>query len=164
MAKSSPTPWRVSHGYIILDADGVSIAHAVRCPDAALIVEAVNATGAWREERRRLKLAAASAEAAFLNADARLTLLERCYCEVYADRDRLRDLVRRLTPVECERLQGFPDGWTRIPYRGKPAYKCPDSPRYKALGNSWATNCAEWILRRIVAAVRLGLIPEDETP
>lgn len=64
--------------------------------DAALIVEAVNANGAWREERRRLQLAAASAEAAFSNADARLTLLERCYCEVYADRDRLRDLVRRL--------------------------------------------------------------------
>lgn len=72
----------------------------------------------------------------------------------------LNHIVRRLTPVECERLQGFPDGWTRIPYRGKPAEQCPDSPRYKALGNSWGTNCAEWILRRIVAAFRLDMIEE----
>jgi DNA (cytosine-5)-methyltransferase 1 len=57
--------------------------------------------------------------------------------------------VRRLTPVECERLQAFPDDFTRIPYRGKPADKCPDGPRYKALGNSWAVNCAEWIGDRI---------------
>lgn len=67
-------------------------------------------------------------------------------------------IVRRLTPCECETLQFFPQDWTRIPYRGKPADRCPDSPRYKALGNSWATNCAEWILRRIVAAFRLGII------
>lgn len=57
--------------------------------------------------------------------------------------------VRRLTPVECERLQGFPDGFTRIPYRNKPADACPDGPRYKALGNSWAVNAAEWIGERI---------------
>lgn len=55
-------------------------------------------------------------------------------------------VVRRLTPVECERLQGFPDGWTDIPYRGKPA---PDGPRYKALGNSMAVPCMAWIGRRI---------------
>ena len=54
--------------------------------------------------------------------------------------------VRRLLPVECERLQGFPDGYTAIPYRGKPA---ADGPRYKAIGNSWAVNCARWIGRRI---------------
>lgn len=72
----------------------------------------------------------------------------------------LRHIVRRLTPTEAERLQAFPDGWTRIPYRGKPADQCPDSPRYKALGNSMSTNCVEWILRRIVAAVRLGMIGE----
>ncbi len=54
--------------------------------------------------------------------------------------------VRRLTPTECERLQGFPDGYTAIPYRGKPA---ADGPRYKALGNSWAVNVARWIGRRI---------------
>jgi DNA (cytosine-5)-methyltransferase 1 len=57
--------------------------------------------------------------------------------------------VRRLTPVECERLQAFPDDFTRIPYRGKPADRCPDGPRYKALGNSWAVNCAEWVGERI---------------
>lgn len=38
--------------------------------------------------------------------------------------------VRKLTPIECERLQGFPDNYTKIPYRGKPAEKCPDAPRY----------------------------------
>lgn len=59
--------------------------------------------------------------------------------------------VRRLTPVECERLQGFPDGYTAIPWRGKPASECPDGPRYKALGNSWAVTCARWIGRRIAA-------------
>lgn len=74
----------------------------------------------------------------------------------------LRHIVRRLTPTEAERLQAFPDGWTRIPYRGKPAEECPDSPRYKALGNSMSTNCVEWILRRIVAAVRLGMIGGQE--
>ena len=57
--------------------------------------------------------------------------------------------VRRLTPVECERLQGFPDGFTQIPYRGKPAERCPDGPRYKALGNSWAVNCADWLGERL---------------
>ena len=58
--------------------------------------------------------------------------------------------VRRLTPVECERLQGFEDEYTRIPYRNKPADKCPDGPRYKALGNSWAVPCARWIAERIM--------------
>jgi DNA (cytosine-5)-methyltransferase 1 len=54
--------------------------------------------------------------------------------------------VRRLTPMECERLQGFPDGYTAIGYRGKPA---ADGPRYKALGNSMAVPCMAWIGRRI---------------
>jgi DNA (cytosine-5)-methyltransferase 1 len=54
--------------------------------------------------------------------------------------------VRRLTPRECERLQGFPDDYTLIPYRGKPA---ADGPRYKALGNSMAVPCMAWIGRRI---------------
>ncbi len=55
--------------------------------------------------------------------------------------------VRRLMPVECERLQGFPDGWTDVPWRGKPT--SPDGPRYKALGNSMAVNCMRWIGERI---------------
>ena len=54
--------------------------------------------------------------------------------------------VRRLTPVECERLQGFPDNYTHVPHRGKPA---ADGPRYKALGNSMAVPCMRWIGERI---------------
>jgi len=57
--------------------------------------------------------------------------------------------VRRLTPRECERLQGFPDDWTRIPWRGKEPENCPDGPRYKAVGNSMAGNCMRWIGERI---------------
>ena len=60
--------------------------------------------------------------------------------------------VRRLTPTECERLQGFPDNYTAITWRGKPADQCPDGPRYKALGNSWAVPVVRWIGRRIAAA------------
>ena len=55
--------------------------------------------------------------------------------------------VRRLTPVECERLQGFPDGYTDIPWRGKP--NSPDGPRYKALGNSWAVPVVRYIGEQI---------------
>ena len=58
-------------------------------------------------------------------------------------------IVRRLTPLECERLQGLPDGYTKIPYRGKGEDECPDTPRYKALGNGMAVNCARWICQRI---------------
>lgn len=63
--------------------------------------------------------------------------------------------VRRLTPRECERLQGFPDDFTAITYRGKPA---ADGPRYKALGNSMAVNVMRWIGERIayVEAVATG--------
>ena len=59
--------------------------------------------------------------------------------------------VRRLTPRECERLQGFPDDFTQIEWRGKPADQCPDGPRYKALGNSMAVPVMRWILERIEA-------------
>jgi DNA (cytosine-5)-methyltransferase 1 len=55
--------------------------------------------------------------------------------------------VRRLTPVECERLQGFPDGYTNIPWRK--SAESPDGPRYKALGNSWAVPVVRWIGQRI---------------
>ena len=57
--------------------------------------------------------------------------------------------VRRLLPIECERLMGFPDNWTRIPWRGKPEEKCPDGPRYKACGNSMCVNVMRWIGMRI---------------
>ncbi|NBR72366.1 MAG: hypothetical protein EBT75_09810 [Proteobacteria bacterium] len=62
--------------------------------------------------------------------------------------------VRRLTPRECERLQGFDDDHTLIPWRGKPADQCPDGPRYKALGNSMAVPCMAWIGKRIDAVDR----------
>jgi DNA (cytosine-5)-methyltransferase 1 len=60
-----------------------------------------------------------------------------------------RMVVRRLTPRECERLQGFPDDFSRIPWKNKPAGDCPDGPRYKALGNSMAVPVMRWIGRRI---------------
>ena len=58
-------------------------------------------------------------------------------------------IVRRLTPKECERLQGFPDDWTKVPYRGKEVDECPDGPRYKAIGNSMAVPVMRWIGERI---------------
>lgn len=57
--------------------------------------------------------------------------------------------VRRLTPIECERLQGYLDNYTAIPWRGKPADKCPDGPRYKALGESMAVPVMCWLSERI---------------
>lgn len=59
--------------------------------------------------------------------------------------------VRRLTPRECERLQGFPDDWTLVPYRGKQA---ADGPRYRAIGNSMATPVMRWIGERIALCER----------
>ena len=56
-------------------------------------------------------------------------------------------VVRRITPVEAERLQGFPDGYTDIEFKGKPA---PDTARYKALGNSMTVNVMQWIAKRIL--------------
>ena len=67
-----------------------------------------------------------------------------------------RMVVRRLTPMECERLQGFPDDFTKIPYRGKPAEECPDGPRYKAIGNSFAVPVVRWIGERIAMADKEG--------
>ncbi|ELK1247715.1 TPA: Dam family site-specific DNA-(adenine-N6)-methyltransferase [Citrobacter freundii] len=60
--------------------------------------------------------------------------------------------VRRLTPIECERLQGFPDNHTMISWRGKDDAECPDGPRYKAIGNSMAVPVMRWIGERIAAA------------
>ena len=67
----------------------------------------------------------------------------------------LTTAVRRLTPRECERLQGFPDDYTLIPWRGKAPDLCPDGPRYKALGNSWAVPVVTWIGKRIDAELSL---------
>ncbi|HEX3028264.1 MAG TPA: DNA cytosine methyltransferase, partial [Clostridia bacterium] len=64
-------------------------------------------------------------------------------------------LVRRLTPLECERLQDFPDGWTDIP-------KAADSPRYKALGNSVAVPCVDFILCGIAYFLRKFMKEKEE--
>lgn len=68
--------------------------------------------------------------------------------------------VRRLTPIECERLQGFPDNHTLINWRGRDADECPDGPRYKAIGNSMAVPVMRWIGERIAAALPI----EQPTP
>ena len=64
-----------------------------------------------------------------------------------------RQTVRRITPVEAERLQGFPDGWTDIEYNGRPA---PDTARYRALGNSMTVNVMRWLAERILEADKNG--------
>ena len=64
--------------------------------------------------------------------------------------------VRRVTPTECARLQGFPDDWARIPWRGKSADQCPDGPQYKAYGNSMAVNVMCWIGERIAQVDAAG--------
>jgi len=69
--------------------------------------------------------------------------------------------VRRLTPRECERLQGFPDDYTLIPYRGKPA---ADGPRYKALGNSMAVPVMRWIGERISEVDKINTPPLLNNP
>ena len=70
-------------------------------------------------------------------------------CIINASCSETHHLIRRLTPLECERLQGFPDGWTDIP-------GASDSARYKALGNSLAIPCVEFIMSRIAAAMRVA--------
>ena len=69
--------------------------------------------------------------------------------------------VRRLTPRECERLQGFPDDYTLVPHRGKPA---ADGPRYRALGNSMAVNVMSWIGQRIALMDALATVDAGAAP
>ena len=70
-------------------------------------------------------------------------------CELMGDKDLPILLIRRLTPLECERLQGFPDGWTDIP-------GASDSARYKALGNSVAIPCVDFVMQCLVQAIQMG--------
>lgn len=70
----------------------------------------------------------------------------------------INSVVRRLLPIECERLMGFPDNHTRIPWRGKPEEDCPDSPRYKACGNSMCVNVMRWVGMRIELVERKGTL------
>lgn len=86
--------------------------------------------------------------------------------------------VRRLTPIECERLMGFPDDYTKIPWklgywpadkhspeiRAAIAEQCPDGPRYKALGNSWAVPVVRWIGQRINHELRRLSAENDNQP
>jgi len=72
--------------------------------------------------------------------------------------------VRRITPTECERLQGFPDNYTAIPWRKKPASECPDGPRYRALGNSMAVPVMRWIGKRIAMVVPDWMRGDDHAP
>ena len=67
--------------------------------------------------------------------------------------------VRRLTPTECERLQGFPDGWTAIAHKGKHA---ADAPLYRALGNSMAVPVIRWIGQQIERATLESQQREEE--
>ena len=74
-------------------------------------------------------------------------------------------VVRRLTPVECERLQGFPDNWTQIPFKGKPKEQCPDGHRFKAMGNSMAVPVMRWIGEGIELVNRIpreGEVPQQQ--
>ncbi len=72
----------------------------------------------------------------------------------------LTNSVRRLTPRECERLQGLPDDYTLVPWRGGMA---PDGPRYKAIGNGMAVPCVQWIFERINSAMRAQPIQKERT-
>lgn len=95
------------------------------------------------QDDRIVCMAGANANAA-IDDDMTGTLTRRSYKDApVVARDYA---VRRLMPVECERLQGFPDGWTDIDFRGKPA---SDTARYKALGNSMAVPVMRWIGERI---------------
>ena len=70
--------------------------------------------------------------------------------------------VRRLTATECERLQGFPDNYTKIAWRGKISDYCPDGPRYKAMGNSMAVPVMRWIGERINAVENIKSKQEEK--
>ena len=136
-ANTSSNGWGVQEEYThTLDcAQGVAVAQPV--------VHAIQA-GALRVNP------ASGPDGVGVQADHAYTLEARA--EVQAVQSAMR--VRRLTPSEAEKLQGFPDGYTAIPWRKKPASECPDGPRYKALGNSWAVPNVRWIGQRIDAAVR----------
>ena len=85
---------------------------------------------------------------------------QKIVLEVKKPPTKISTKVRRLTEIECERLQGFPDNWTQIPYRNKPADKCPMSPRYKTLGNSMAVPVIRWLGEGIMLAEGLPIPPK----
>jgi DNA (cytosine-5)-methyltransferase 1 len=74
---------------------------------------------------------------------------EKQHLQAVLDEDGGRPLLRWLTPVECERLQGFPDNYTQVPWKNKPAGDCPPNPRYRVIGDSMAIPVMRWIGERI---------------
>lgn len=96
-----------------------------------------DAHSGFKDERGLVPVALASTLAAYQGRNQ----IEQTYVP-------MASTVRRLTPVECERLQGFSDDWTQVPYRGKSA---ADGPRYRAIGNSMAVPVMAWIGSRIAA-------------
>ena len=84
-----------------------------------------------------------------MSDDVSLTLSTANTQTLFADEGETM-IVRRLTPLECERLQGYPDGWTDVP-------GASDSARYKALGNSVAIPCVEYLMQRVAMVITLGL-------
>jgi DNA (cytosine-5)-methyltransferase 1 len=96
-----------------------------------------------------------------------LGIQENCAYTLRADRTQAvatRWAVRRLTPRECERLQGFPDDFTAIARGSKSAAECPDGPRYKAMGNSMAVPVMAWIGARMDAQIKLIKKQEGTAP
>ena len=83
------------------------------------------------------------------DGDPAPTLSKTHHHAVCTDGEQDAGIVRRLLPLECERLMGFPDDYTKISWKGKPPEECPDAPRYKACGNSMCVNVMAWIGHRI---------------
>ena len=92
---------------------------------------------------------AGGGKGALVSDDVSLTLSTANTQTLFADEGETM-IVRRLTPLECERLQGYPDGWTDVP-------GASDSARYKALGNSVAIPCVEYLMQRVAMVITLDL-------
>jgi DNA (cytosine-5)-methyltransferase 1 len=120
------------------------------------VAHCLNAGGMGRQDYETETMIATAPAIAFAHqAGGNVTASGACSVELSPTLQRMQTMavqrewaVRRLTPTECERLQGFPDNYTNVPHRGKPA---ADGPRYKALGNSMAVNVMRWIGQRIAA-------------
>jgi DNA (cytosine-5)-methyltransferase 1 len=106
-------------------------------------------SGSNRSPTIAIRTAQTSANGCGITEDLSYTLDETQGQAVGAPSVKGAMAIRKLTERECERLQGFPDDWTAIPWKGKPAEKCPSGPRYRALGNSMAVTCISWIGKRI---------------
>jgi DNA (cytosine-5)-methyltransferase 1 len=91
----------------------------------------------------------------YTKADKAATLLGEYHDRNYLNLAFYNNQIRKITPCEAERLQGFPDNWTKVPYRNKNAEKCPDGLRYKAIGNSMAVPVMRWIGERILLTEKI---------